>query len=227
MRVADLKSPRDGSWCGAARGTVSAKKTAVGPSVDAASSNVESGARIKRGPTRTAGRPDGARCLPWFRFCRRPPRWRWIVRAPDSASPSQGPVARRLSFPTPLRLPGQSLIDHAGRFRRSGNAPTTALTAVSWQRRGADLAGALPLDTGKTRRVEMWYLLATSEWCEPQSSWTIRFNTAVNVSSVSSRIKPPLLASIKLVPLGSFVVCGRSRAGSNHATRRPPASSTA
>ena len=81
------------------------------------------------------------------------------------------------------------------------NAPTTALTAVSYNGAALTFAGAHN-DAGKTRRVEMWYLLAPASGANAVVV-TINVPAAVNVGVVAGATT--FTGVDQTVPLGSFV----------------------
>ena len=89
------------------------------------------------------------------------------------------------------------------------NAPTTALTAVSYNGAALTFAGAHN-DAGKTRRVEMWYLLAPASGANPVVV-TINVPAAVNVGVVAGATT--FTGVDQTVPVGSFVFADGAAGG--------------
>ena len=89
------------------------------------------------------------------------------------------------------------------------NAPTTALTAVSYNGAALTFAGAHN-DAGNTRRVEMWYQLAPASGANTVIV-TINIPAAVNVGVVAGATT--FTGVDQTVPLGSFVSANGANGG--------------
>jgi uncharacterized repeat protein (TIGR01451 family) len=125
--------------------------------------------------------------------------------AVDSSSSGSATLAGAgsptLSFPHTTTATGTNLLLIVGVSVNITNAPTTALTAVTYNGLPLIFAGAHN-DTGKTRRVEMWYQLAPASGAHPVVV-TINIPAAVNVGVVAGATT--FTGVDQTVPLGSFV----------------------
>jgi uncharacterized repeat protein (TIGR01451 family) len=133
--------------------------------------------------------------------------------AVDSASSSSaeetGNRSRTLTFSHTTSATGTNLLMLVGVSLNITNAPTTTVTGVTYNGTALTPLGAHN-DTGDTRRVEMWYLLAPATG-KNNVAVTVDVTAAATVGMVAGAVT--FTGVDQTVPLGSFVSTDGAAAG--------------